>query len=71
MPSPLAPAALRPPLTEGWAGPRHSPCRASRGLGPRQSDLWDRDILIDSTIFALEQMQLGSVITKRMCLEVA
>ena len=54
------------------AGHYHRPAaRASGGLCPWESDLWDRDVVIDSAIFALEQMQLGSVITKRVCLEVA
>ena len=43
----------------------------SRRLYPRESDLWDRDVLIDPTVLALKRVQLGAVIAKRVFLEMA
>jgi hypothetical protein len=38
-------------------GRRHQPAaRISGGFCPGESDLWDRDVLVDSTILALERM---------------
>src|SRR5215472_11797325 len=69
-------SCLVPPRQSGQSAPdaQHSAQwfrHTSGGLFSRESDLWDRDVLIDPAVLALERVQLGPVVTKRVCLEVA
>jgi len=68
--SPRALATPRP-MQGGCAGRQWPAAHRSGGLCPRESDLWDRKILIDSTILALERVQLGAIIMERVCLQVS